>query len=184
MKKRIAFFARMVPVASLLLTMLAGCLSVDYVGQDFPPLPEGREVLFFDAKRQPPAGEYQAIGRGSLVVPRGYDGVEIREKFAEAAREHGASAVRIVSVERRQINRYYAEGGESASPMLASSDTVGAFSLMADGSPAEVDSFGEVVSPNRTYSKEYEQFIKVLFLMKERDYRRAVEERRRAAQEK
>ena len=172
------------PAAAFLLTVLAGCIGVDYVGQDFPPLPEERQVQFFDEKAPLPAGEYQSIGRATLTVPRGYDNVLLREKLAEIAREHGASAVRIVSVERRLVNRYYADSDESDSPMLADRDTVGAMSRRADGSPAEVDSFGQVVNPNRTYHKEYEHIVKALFLMTVQDHRRAVEERRRAAQEK
>lgn len=172
------------PAAAFLLTVLAGCVGVDYVGQDFPPLPEDRQVQFFDEKNPPPAGEYQSIGRGTLTAPRGYDGVMIREKLAEAAREHGASAVRIVSVERRLVNRYYVDGNESDSPMLAGRETTGSLDRRADGSPTEVDSFGQVVNPNRSYKKEYESIVKALFLMTAQDHRRAVDERRRAAQEK
>ena len=172
----------MIGLAAVL--VLAGCIDVDYVGQDFPPLPDNREVQFFDAKNPPPAGEYQSIGRVTLTVPGGYDNVLIREKLAETAREHGASAVRIVNIEQHQVNRYYIDADESKSPMLSCARTAGMLPQRADGSPLEVDSFGEVVSPNRTYTKEYEQIVKALCLMKVQDHQRAVAERQRAAQEK
>ncbi len=163
---------------------LAGCIDVDYVGQDFPPLPEKDAVQFFDEKNPVPAGEYQSIGRATLTVPSGYDNIEVREKMAEVAREHGASAVRIVSVEQRQVNRYYEQQDESAAPALASRGTVGAFSRQPDGSATEVNSFGEVVTPNRRYSVHYERVVKIMLLLPDAAYRRAVTERKLAAQEK
>ena len=183
MKRRI-HLAWQLSAAALLLTVLAGCIGVDYVGQDFPPLPDEHQVQFFDGKNPPPAGEYQPIGRTTLTVPRGYDNVLIREKLAEVAREHGASAVKIVSVEQRLVNRYYADNDESDSPMLAGRDTTGALYRRDDGSPSEINSFGQVVDPNRTYRKEYERIVKALVLMTTQDHRRAVAERQRAAQEK
>ena len=177
-------FAWVLPVVAVMSAMLTGCIDVEYVGQDFPPLPEERAVVFFDAKNPPPAGEYQSIGRATVTVPSGYDNVLVREKLSDVAREHGASAVQFMSVTKRLVNRYYADSDESDSPMLAGRDTVGVLSRRTDGSPAEVDSFGQVVEPNRKFSKEYERIVKVLFLMKVQDYRRASEGRRRAAQEK
>lgn len=163
---------------------LTGCIDVDYVGQDFPPLPEKDAVQFFDEKNPVPAGGYQPIGHATLTVPSGYGNVEVREKMAEIAREHGASAVRIVSVKQRQVNRYYEREGESAAPALAGRDTVGAFARQPDGSATEVNSFGEVVSPNRSYSVHYERVVKIMLLLPEAAYQRAVAERKLAAQEK
>lgn len=183
MKRRFKF-AWVLPVAAVLLTLLAGCISVDYIGQDFPPLPEDHAIVFFDTKNPPPAGEYQSIGRATVTVPRGYDNVQVREKLSDVAREHGASAVQFVSVTERLVNRYYADNDESDSPMLAGRDTVGALSRRVDGTPTEVDSFGQVVDPNRTFKKEYERIAKVLFMMKVQDHQRAVDARRRTAQEK
>ena len=184
MMRRCFGFVWVLAVAAVLSAVLTGCISVDYVGQDFPPLPEGQQVMFFDAKNPPPAGEYQSIGRATVTVPNGYDSVAVREKLADTAREHGTSAVQIVSVTEHLINRYYADNEESAGPILAGRDTGGAFSRRVDGTPAEVDSFGQVVDPNRHYKKEYERIVKVLFLMKVQDHQRAVDARRRADQEK
>ena len=171
-------------LAGLLAAVLTGCIDVEYVGQDFPPLPEGTSILFFDAKNPVPAGQFQSIGRATLTVPSGYDNIEVREKIAATARAHGASAVRIVSEERRQVNRYYETSDEEISSSLSGARSGGDLGRLPDGTPTEVNSFGEVVAPNRTYRTQYERVIRILLLMKEQAYQRAVTERHLAAQEK
>jgi hypothetical protein len=180
MKKMLKYLAGM----CCAVLALAGCVNVEYIGQDFPALPEEKNVMIFQEKDQLPPGEFQAIGKLKMVVPPGVDMVEVRELIAENARKHGASAARIVSVEKKLANRYYgARQEESLSPMLASRSTVGGMAAQPDGSPTEVNSFGDVVQPNRTYRERYEHLVKVQLLMPVQEYNRAVDLRRAAARE-
>lgn len=162
--------------------LLAGCFGVDYVGQNFPSLPENMPVLIFDEKNQPPAGEYQAIGRAVLTIPHGYGMVEVREKIAGIAREHGASAARIISVERLEVTGYTASGEHAGADTLASRRDIPP--VGAPGNSAGLDSFGQSATPNRVTQKRYKHIAKVQFLMTVQDYNRAVEIRRAAAQKK
>ena len=163
----------------------AGCIDVEYIGQDFPPLPETSPVLIFSADDEVPPGEFQVIGKLKMSVPPGIDMVEVREKISGEAREHGASAARIVSMEKKLVNRYYgASRQESVSPMLAGRSTVGVRAAQPDGSPTKINSFGEVVEPNRTYRERYMHVVKVQLLMPVKDHARAVELCRAAAEEK
>ena len=165
--------------------VMTGCINVEYIGQDFPALPDNRSVLIFTADNEVPAGEFKVIGKMKMTVPPGVDMVIVREKIAEEARAHGASAARIVSAEQVLVNRYYgAARQEAESPMLTSRSTVGPMATNPDGSPVAVNSFGEVVEPNRTYRERYEHVVKVQLLMSNQDYNRAVELRRRAAEQK
>ena len=179
MKKMMWYLAA---VCCMLLAQ-TGCVNVEYIGQDFPPLPDTRSVMVFQAGDEIPSGEFQVIGKLKMAVPPGLDMVEVREKLAEEAMKHGASAVRIISIERKLVNRYYgAEQQESLSPMLAGRSTIGGRATQADGSPVEVNSFGEVVEPNRTYRKRYEHVVKAQLMMTAKEYARAVELRRAAAE--
>jgi hypothetical protein len=162
--------------------MQTGCVDVEYIGQNFPPLPDTGSVMIFQAGDDIPAGEFQVIGKLKMNVPPGIDMVEVREKLAEEALKHGASAVRIVSIEKKLVNRYYgAERQESLSPMLVGRSAIGGRATQADGSSVEVNSFGQVVEPNRTYHERYEHVVKAQLMMPAKDYARAVELRRAAA---
>ncbi len=177
----------MVYLAAAFFAVLAqtGCMNVEYIGQDFPPLPENRPVMIFTADNEVPAGEFQVIGKLKMTVPPGMDMVLVREKIADEARAHGASAARIVSVKKVLVNRYYGAARQEAStPMLASRQTVGPRATQPDGSPTQVDSFGEIVEPNRVYKERYEHIVKVQLLMTVKDHARAVELRRQAAEQK
>ena len=179
MKKFMLYLAAVICACAV-----TGCVNVEYIGQNFPALPDSRSVLIFTEDNEVPAGEFKVIGKLKMTVPPGVDMVIVREKIAEEARERGASAARIVSVEKILVNRYYgAARQEAESPMLTSRSTVGPMATNPDGSPVEVNSFGEVVEPNRTYRERYEHVVKVQLLMSNQDYNHAVELRRRAAEQ-
>ena len=163
----------------------AGCIDVEYIGQDFPPLPETSPVLIFSADNEVPPGEFQVIGKLKMAVPSGIDMVEVREKIADEARAHGASAARIAEIKQKLVGVYYdAPLRESPSPMLAGRSTVGVRAAQPDGSPTKINSFGEVAEPNRPRQKRYMHVVKVQLLMPVKDHARAVELRRAAAEEK
>lgn len=163
---------------------LTGCIQVEYIGQNFPELPDSSAVMIFEDANTPPAGEFQAIGKAKLNIPPDVDMVSVREKITEIAREHGASAARIVSVEKRLVNRYYgAAREEAASSTLTDPAMMGPGARQPDGSLAQVNSFGEVVTPNRTYRARYEHVVKVQLLMPAKEYARLLELRRKAAEQ-
>ena len=179
MKKMMLYLAAVFCMVSV----QTGCVNVEYIGQDFPPLPDTRSVMIFQAGDEIPPGEFQVIGKLKMNVPPGIDMVEVREKLAEEALKHGASAVRIISIEKKLVNRYYgAERQEALSPMVAGRSAIGGRATQPDGSPLEVNSFGEVVEPNRTYRERYEHVVKVQLMMPVKEYTRAVELRRAAAE--
>ena len=119
------------------LSLVSGCLHVDYFGQSFEPTPETSPVGYYTSRAEIPAGKYRIIGRGVIVTERRIDKYDIREALVEAAREHGADAVAAVSVTTREVGVYPQENElpDLASPPERSS------SLTPDGAPREIDSF-------------------------------------------
>ncbi len=149
---------------------ISGCIRVDYIGQKFPPLPEGKPVAFFDVKNVPPPGEYRVIGHAEVTIPGGYGMVEFREKLIETAREYGASAVRIVKMEKRLVNTYYESSRPSDSPMVASRSDLGAIPKSSGGGDLAVNSFNEVVTVKQNAREVYEHVAKVLFMVTPAEY--------------
>ena len=179
MKKMMCYLA----AVFCMVLVQTGCVNVEYIGQDFPPLPDSRSVMIFQENDEVPPGEFQVIGKLKMNVPPGIDMVEVREKLAGEALKHGASAVRIISIEKKLVNRYYgSERQEILSPMLSGRSSIGGRATQADGSSVEVNSFGEVVEPNRTYRLRYEHVVKVQLMMTAKEYARALELRRSAAE--
>lgn len=144
--------------AALLLT---GCVDLNYVGQTFPPLPEDQAVTLFTAEQPPPEGEYRSIGRATLTAPDGTAREEIQDKLFESAREHGASAVRIVEFKRVYVGDRYTPGGAGAE--LPRNRDMG--DRNPDGSYIYTDSFGEPASLEKPPTPIYEVSVKALYLV-------------------
>lgn len=174
MKKGMLYLA-----AVLCAAVLTGCIGVEYIGQNFPELPESMPVMIFDAKNPVPPGEFQVIGKLKLTIPPGMDMVIVQEAIEENARERGASAARIVAVERIPVNGAYAAAGtEDDGPRMTTGRV-----MLPDGSAARVNSFGEPVVQNRVYQERFEHVVKVQLLLPVKDFNRAVALRRTAAEE-
>lgn len=160
------------------LPVLCGCLRMDYVGQTFPELPPGKTVMIYNLKTPVPAGEYRVIGRGDIAVPDRYGSVELREKLEEYARERGASAVKMVRLDKVAASHYYAPMSESERASLSSPGMTGVLARSPDGSPLGFNSFDRAVEPRQNMETVYKQRLKVLFLMTNGEYDRAVSSRR------
>jgi len=144
-----------------LLLMMAGCVDLNYVGQTFPPLPEGQAVALYTAEQPPPEGEYRSIGRATLTAPDGTEQEEILDKLTESAREHGADAVRIVEFKRVYLGDRYTPGG--AVGELPRSRAMG--DRTADGSYIYTDSFGAPAASDQPPTAVYEISVKALYLV-------------------
>ena len=87
----------------VLLLFAAGCVNVDYVGQTFEPIPEGKPVEYFGARKEVPPGKYRIIGRAVISASRKFDKYDIRELLIDEARKRGADAV--VLIDSKKIKR-------------------------------------------------------------------------------
>ena len=85
---------KLLPAALLILA--AGCVNVDYVGQTFPPIPEGQPVTYFSSRNDIQPGKYRIIGRAVITTMRRFDKYDIRELLIDEARRRGADAVVLV----------------------------------------------------------------------------------------
>ena len=80
-------------LSAALLCFAAGCVNVDYVGQTFPPTPEGSPVLCFCSREEIQPGKYRIIGRGIFTTTRRLDKYDIQEILTDEGRKRGADAV-------------------------------------------------------------------------------------------
>ena len=64
----------------------AGCIDLEYIGQEFEPTPQSRPVALFQNRAEVPPGEYRIIGRATLTAPDGTLGYDIQEKLLDSAR--------------------------------------------------------------------------------------------------
>jgi len=151
--------------AALLLMLGAGCVNVDYIGQTFDPIPEGKPVEFFGERSQIPVGKYRIIGRGEISTTRRLDHYDIREILIDEARKRGADAVVTVSVKhiRRGVYPREPAGSEyDTAPALNSGN------VKADGSPLDVTVESAVTVKGEAHSRS-ELEIRVLFLKTRED---------------
>ena len=102
---------------ALLLAVVAGCVNVDYVGQTFEPIPEGKPVEYFAERKEVPPGKYRIIGRAVVTTTRRFDKYDAREFLTDEARKRGADAVVLVDFKRVKRGVYESE------PDVAAVDT-------------------------------------------------------------
>lgn len=79
--------------ALLIVFSLTGCVSVDYIGETYPPT---KNVQIFMEKKQIP-WKYQLIGKAIATAPDDFTCGDIQEKLQEKARAVGADAILILS---------------------------------------------------------------------------------------
>lgn len=162
----------------LLLLLGTGCVNVDYIGQQFEPVPEDHSIRLYSERETPAPGEYQMIGRMTLTAPEDYTRIDLEEKLQEAAREHGSDAVQIVSLQKRLLGSHYRQPAADAE--------AGDFRFSAssaDGARIGINSFGEPVSlEGGEYRNRYEIEIKALLLMEKSRYQQLFREREQRKQ--
>ena len=100
--------------SAALLLFAAGCVNVDYVGQVFEPIPEGKPVEFFKERGEIQPGKYRIIGRAVVSTTRRLDHYDIREILIDEARKRGADAVVVVAQKRVRRGIYERESDISA----------------------------------------------------------------------
>lgn len=168
----------MITVAAI--ALLCGCVSVDYVGQQFPEIEEDELVVIFRQNSDYPASDYKVIGRATFNAPDGYSSIELDEKIEDTARGYGAEAVKVISVERLLIGSDYIQPSSSQKPVSITQGTTG---LSNDGAQLYVDSFGDQVSMAGSRVNRYELVAKTLFLIKRTRYEKLEREFEKTRQE-
>ena len=157
-----------------LLTLFAGCMSFDYVGQSFAPKAESAAVTIFNGRTQIPADEFRIIGRGTLTGANSNDEYDRLAALREEARKHGADAVCIVDTAVKAVGYFPRSEGAFAPPLSAS---VNVDNLNSRGETWETDSFGQVSTLNTREKVRYNFEIKCLFLKKSGDFNKEMKER-------
>lgn len=161
--------------------LAAGCIDLEYVGQEFEPTPMSRPVVLFQNRTEIPPGEYRIIGRAILTAPDGTLGYDIQEKLLDTAREAGADAVCLVSSKRVKVGTYTIENSNFSSP---SSVRLNPGNLSADGRPMEINTFGSQVSSVRGEERSrIEIVVKALYLKNRAEVARILAERGRELEE-
>lgn len=160
--------------AAAVLIVTAGCVNIDYIGQKLAPLPDEQLVTFFSEKQNVPQQEFALIGRAEVSAPDGTEILLIKEKLQDQAREVGADAVKIVSMERVKVGTIQVSGSGS---QPEANSTASAMSRTIGGDPIYTDSFGRTaVQPSRIEDK-YEVILQVQFFAGRDKFDNAMRER-------
>ena len=161
--------------------LAAGCIDLEYVGQEFEPTPMSRPVVFFQNRTEIPPGEYRIIGRAVLTAPDGTLGYDIQEKLLNTAREAGADAVCLVSSKQVKVGTYTIENSSFSPP---GSVRLNPGNLSADGRPIEINTFGSRMSSVRGEERSrIEIVVKALYLKNRAEVARILAERGRELEE-
>ncbi len=141
----------------------AGCINLNYVGQEYPQRNPDAEIMFYNSKEDVPKNTYRIIGRANIDAPGGYNPAEIKKKILNKARVCGADAVEVVEFKREKT------GEQKISTSSNEYDgVVGTWAnngVRSDGSPIYVDSFDKTVPLKQAVHETFELKIKVLFLI-------------------
>ena len=162
-------------VAAGILSLIAGCMDFDYVGQEFAPTPESDPVTYYKSRSDVPAGVYGIIGRAVVKAPDGTDGFDIQELLLDRARQYGADAVCQVSAKRIVVGTYSFSSEEFGGPNPFPNPG----NLNPDGSPIEENTFGDTVEIKGERKNRYVVEVKALFLKNKKELETLLEERGR-----
>ena len=167
-------------LALLLAGVLSGCMSFDYVGQEFAPTPESQSVDYYVNRSMVPPGKYQIIGRATVDGPDGIDTYDIQELLLRKARACGADAVVITGVKKVKVGTYQAREDVFNGP----NTDLTPISFGPDGEPVSINTFGDEVVPLRgeTYYRE-DVKVQALFLKDRAEVRKLLAERGRELDE-
>ena len=145
--------------------VLSGCMSFDYVGQEFAPTPESQSVDYYVNRSMVPPGKYQIIGRATVDGPDGIDTYD---------------AVVITGVKKVKVGTYQASEDVFNGP----NTDLTPISFGPDGEPVSINTFGDEVVPLRgeTYYRE-DVKVQALFLKDRAEVRKLLAERGRELDE-
>ncbi len=165
---------------ALLAGVLGGCMSFDYVGQEFSPTPESQPVSYYVNRSMVPPGRYQIIGRATVDGPDGIDTYDIQELLLRKARACGADAVVIAGVKKVKVGTYQASEDVFNGP----NTDLTPISFGPAGEPVSINTLGDEVVPLRgeTYYRK-EVKVQALFLKDRAEVRRLLAERGRELDE-
>jgi len=143
--------------------LFAGCVNIDYVGQEYPERNPDAEIMFYNSREDVPKDTYRIIGRANIDAPGDYNPAEIKKKILRKARDCGADAVEVVEFKRIKTGEQ-----KVASNNSEYDGVVGTWAnngVRSDGSPIYVDSFDKTVPLKQAYRETFELKIKILFLI-------------------
>lgn len=149
-------------LVSAALFFAAGCVNIDYVGQELAPLPDGRLVTFYDQGVDYDAARYRQIGRATVTAPDGTGMLDIKEDLQDKARAVGADAVKIVSFARINTGVAYITNAQG-DDMPQSADSANQ-SREIGGAPVYTDSFGQTGDLVTSAKPQYKVVLEVQFL--------------------
>jgi len=89
---------RRVCLSFLGVLFLAGCTSVDYVGQRFEPSPNYKIIEYYTKPGDVPPDQYKIMGRMTLKFPYEVGRFRVREKLETLAQQYGADAVLLIEI--------------------------------------------------------------------------------------
>lgn len=159
--------------AAAVITLTAGCVNIDYVGQKLSPLPEDQLVTFFSEKQSYPENEFALLGRAKVSAPDGTDILSIKEDLQDEARKIGADAVKIVSFNRVKVGTIQVSGSGSEPDAVA----FGYTSRTVGGDQIYTDSFGRTSAQPSKVEDKYEVIMQVQFLANRTKFDTAMMER-------
>lgn len=172
--------------SALIMGLIAcGCINVEYVGQTFPQLPEGSQVIIYSKESPVPPDTYHAIGRVTMTAPDGRTLGDLRAELVDLARQHGAEAVSIVEFNRIQV------GMESQNPSVPLQPGWRNDGRNSGGDFIYSNSFGDVTTVQKSGRPIIELQLKALLLVNNkrfneiaaryREQRRKINEKAEAA---
>ncbi len=147
--------------AAALMLALAGCISSEYTGREYPSI-ETRNVTFYQALKDVPETKLVRIGRCVVSSPDNYSGEALKQAAIKKAAEVGADAVAVYDFKK-------IDTGEVTLPVAGSTDgdmPSGRWAAMgrtADDSPIYTDSFGDTGSLKTSSQPVYELRLRLIF---------------------
>lgn len=143
--------------------LLAGCVNIDYVGQEYPERNPDAEIMFYNSREDVPKDTYRIIGRANIDAPGDYNPAEIKKKILKKARDCGADGIEVVEFKRIKTGEHKVSANSSEYDGV-----VGIWAnngLSSNGAPIYVDSFDKTVPLQQAYRETFELKIKVIFLL-------------------
>ncbi|MDD3887140.1 MAG: hypothetical protein PHI35_09725, partial [Victivallaceae bacterium] len=138
---------------------LTGCVSYDYVGRQFEPLPEDAEIVYYNDRSDVPQGKYGVMGRITMTGPDNFDAYDIKDELLAKARDYGANAVCVMSVKTVKVGTYEISNDGFSGPV----NPYNPANVNPDGSPIQVDSFGREVRLGGETRFRYEVRVAAIF---------------------
>ena len=142
----------------------AGCVNVEYVGQSFPALDEAAPVVIYSPENPMPDKGFRAIGRAMVTLPDNRGAGDIRQELTALAREHGAEAVNVVSIQKIRLGMAAPESGRIR---ISNWNRDG---RNAGGAYIYTNSFGEQAELAAPGKAIYEQQVKALLLVSDKRF--------------